>query len=246
MTRRGNGWRPVWAFLAAVTVLSLSGCGLPAPGTAAPRRRLVIVLLDETGSFVNYWQPCVDLAATVASRLKPGDGFGVIGIDDHGNDPEDARIPVTLVSPGALQSLADRKALARKVKALEPRKAKKPLTDILHAIQQAAIFANSPALQGYKPVLLFFSDMQETPHLPVPADIRGWRFATPGAAYCFYVNVTDWVDHSKKQKGTTWDAMVESWTAILNAAGLDADPKKSFFQSGDSKVEINRLFPAGF
>jgi hypothetical protein len=246
VTRVVSYSRPAWALAAAAALLYLSGCGLPAPGRAAPDHRLVVVLLDETGSFVDYWQPCLDLAASVASRLKPGDAFAVIGIDDHGNDPEDARIPVTLVSPGALQSLADRKSLAKKVKALEPRKAKRPLTDILHAMQQASIFANAPAMQGYKPVVLFFSDMQETPRLPGPADIKGWNFAARGEAYCFYVNVTGWVDHAKTQRGTTWDSLVESWTATLNAAGLDADPKKSFFQSGDSKVEISRLFPAGF
>ena len=107
MTRVVSYSRPAWALAAAAALLCLSGCGLPAPGRAAPDHRLVVVLLDETGSFVNYWQPCLDLAASVASRLKPGDAFAVIGIDDHGNDPEDARIPVTLVSPGALQSLAE-------------------------------------------------------------------------------------------------------------------------------------------
>lgn len=246
MIRRNSIWRWAAALTAALAFFLLTGCGLPARGSvAAPRHHLVVVLLDETASFVNYWPPAVELAATVAGRLKPGDAFAAIGIDDHGNDPEDARIPVTVVSPGALQSLGDRKALARKVKALERRPSKRPRTDILGAIQQASIFATSPAMQDYQPILLFFSDMQETPRLPGPADIKGWKFATRGEAYCFYVNVTDWVDHVKKA-GTTWDGMVGSWSAVLNAAGLDADPRKSFFQSGDSKVEINRLFPAGF
>jgi hypothetical protein len=233
--------------LAALPVMLLSACGWTVSGlAAAPQRRLIVVMLDETGSFVNYWQDCVGFAALVANRLKPGDAFAVIGIDDHGNDPEDARIPVTMINQGSLMALADKKTLAKKVKLLEPRKAKKPLTDILHAIQQASIFANSPALQGYKPMVLFFSDMQETPRLPSPADIKGWGFETRGEAYCFYVNVTDWVDRSKKQKGTSWDSLVGSWTAILNAAGLDADPKKSFYQRGDTQVGISRLFPAGF
>jgi hypothetical protein len=246
VTRRDNGWRPAWAFLAAAAVFPMAGCGMPAHGsTAGPHHRLVIVLLDETASFVGYWQDCVGLAATVAGRLKPGDAFAAIGIDDHGNDPEDARIAVTIVSPGSLMALGDRKALAKKVKVLERRPSRKPLTDILNAIQQAAIFANSPAMQDYKPMLLFFSDMQQTPRLPGPADIKGWKFANRGEAFCFYVNVTDWVDRSKKG-GTSWDGMVGTWTAVLNAAGLDAAPKTNFFQSGDSRVEINRLFPAGF
>ena len=246
MTRDSRAFRPAWALLATAAAVFMAGCGIPARGApGAPRHKLVMVLLDETASFVTYWPDCIKLAASVAGRLGPGDAFGVIGIDDHGNDPDDARIPITIVSPGALQSLANRTGLARKVKALDRRKSKKPLTDILNAIQQAAIFANSPALQDYKPMLLFFSDMQQTPRLPTAADIKGWKFTNRGEAFCFYVNVTDWVDRSKKG-GATWDGMVGSWTAVLNAAGLDANPKKNFFQSGDSKIEINRLFPAGF
>jgi len=243
--------RPLWAVL--LTVSFLSGCGM---GVAAPpRRSFVIVLLDESSSFEKFWQPSVDLAAMAANRLKPGDAFAVIGVDDEGNGEDDTRVPLTLVNRGSLMSLGDKKALSKKVKALTPRKSKRDQTDILNAIQQASILADSPSVQGFKPVLLFFSDMQESrlrdsktrsPRLPVPADIKGWKFASPGEAHCFFVNVTDWVDRSKKMNGTTWDTMVGSWVAVFNAAGLSADAKKSFHQSGAAKVEIERLFPAGF
>jgi len=267
------GWRRGVPAAAALLALCAVGCGAPsqpsvsssfggssgssvdssAPAAKTPlskmHHRLVIVMLDETSSFTPYWQACVDFAGKVASRLQAGDAFAVIGIDDHGNDPDDARIPIEKLDNSSLRMLGQRKVLAKRVRALQIRPHKKDLTDILEGIHQAAIFAESSAVEGYYPVLLIFSDMQETMHrpqrLPVPSDIAGWKFEHGGEAHCFYVNVTDWIDASKKQKGTSWDTMVGSWVAVLNAAGLDADAKKSFLQSGDTKLEIDRLFPAG-
>ena len=239
--------------LSASLFLLFAGLILPSgasPAAQAPKPRFVVVLLDETSSFTPYWQPSIDFAARVAMGLRPGDAFAVIGIDNHGMDPEDARIPITLIDPGTLKSIGDKKALARKVKLLTRRPATKPFrTDILNATRQAAVFSQSNAVQGFEPMLVYFSDMQETPRLPVPGDIKGWSFPQGGTAHCFFVNVTGWADRvvtshagAKASPAGSWNSMTDQWISVFTKLGLKADAQ-SFHQSGQAAVEIRRLFP---
>jgi len=159
--------RPVIGILIAIICLALlpSGCSKPTPKPGSGRPRLVVVLLDETGSYVkdlNLWQPSRQLASSLVAGLQPSDAFCLIGIDATPYEAEDVRIPVTALAPSTLAAAIERRDLRTKVEGLEPRKSVGTGTPMTLAIAQAAdVLASQQA--NYRPYLVIFSDMAEDP-----------------------------------------------------------------------------------
>ena len=242
-------------------IAGVLSCGVAAQFGAAAKtdsqHHLVIVLLDETSSFQKFWDESVSLTATVANRLRPGDAFTVIGIDDHGKDNEDTRVPIRILNPGALNAIGERNQLVHTVRELRQRKMnpdrEHDLTDITGALSQAAGFTNNLAVQDYYPIVLLFTDLEQTQfgkeplRLPKPEDVSGSKFKNGGEAHCFLVDLSGWTKRTqslleKDSRGTAWNNLVDVWTAVFRQAGLEASAS-SFHQAGDSRVEIERLFP---
>ncbi len=192
----------------------------------------ILTLVDETESFRNYWNEMLGWVTTIVSRFQPQDGFGLIAVNDAGFQPENVRIPMTELSPGMLEAVIGKRKLIEAVKALERRKARRPLTDLMGSLRHAAHFLKAQA--GHEPILVVFSDMKQTPRMPVPQDAAGLRFPEGTRAHFFYVDATGWTD---------WQRSIDTWYSVLSPTGL-VFGASDFYQKGQTAQAINRIFPA--
>jgi hypothetical protein len=224
---------------AGLVMMLLAASLMSGPADAAQGKRFVVLMLDETGSFTGYWQECLDYAAAIVHRLGPEDAFTLIGIDDHGFDPEDARIEITFVDPSPLKAVQQKRALAAKIKSLQRRPLKRNLTDIVGAIRQAALFSNSQ--KGFRPVLALFCDMNQTPRQPAPSDAAGIKFPAGAEAHCFYVNASGWMDKAATSGGKSWDTLVDRWISVFTPMGVRSG-KGDYYQRGQARAAIGGIF----
>jgi len=220
-------WKGFGAALAAA--LLMTGCD--------ERPRFVMALVDESASFEPYWQKSLDAIGKVVENLGPSDAFGLIGIDDKGFDPEDVRVPIQAIDPAALKTKRTTRAWAANLATVQRRTHKRNYTDILGAVRHAAFFLNSQPDRD--PVLLIFSDMEQTPRMPAVADVD-FQLAGGARVYCFFVNTSGWADRAGVSGGTGWDIVVGRWQSILSSAGASVT-KGDFYQEGNILVELPRL-----
>lgn len=239
MTRKG----PFVSWFSAVVLVAACGLLLIAcqqrPDAQSIRigahhARFIIAFLDETGSRGPEWNDMVDRVAVVAGRLKNQDAFTVIGIDDHGGDEDDVRIPLTIVQTRSDLDMAglkrQRDAIVAQVKSLKPR-GKPQRTDIVGAIRQAQGMANKVS-QNMNVILAFFSDMQQTPRMPDDAAMKDIHFPDGTVGYCFYVSASRRYD---------FPATVSLWQRLLTSAGV-AITENDFHQKGTVDFGLNNAF----
>jgi hypothetical protein len=207
--------------------------------------RFVIVLMDETVSFrvdtTQFWPEVCSLTVKIVRALEAGEGFCVIGIDDHGFDTDDMRIGMTVLNDNPLAIVQQKNELIRRVRGLAPRRANRPYTDILGSLHQAANLLKGEA--NHRGVIAVFSDMIQTPRFPTTNEAAALSFPKGTEIYCFYVNAT------KEYHGTTgqewWDRITGAWIPIFEHAGLkykDDDGTPQFYQRGKSKYAIESIF----
>ena len=80
--------------------------------------------------------------------------------------------------------------------------------------------------------LAFFSDMQQTPHMPKAADFTGIHFPDGTKGYCFYVAAPG-------KNGI--QSTVAIWRPLLNSAGI-AIAENDFHQQGTVNAAIDSVF----
>jgi len=137
---------------------------------------LLFILLDETTSFVESgnWDKSLSISSQAVALLKPRDQVCVIGIDHHGFDQNDIRIPLTVLPSASLKAAQQKKQLIQQIIELQPRDTSSgwrlpdgkirgtPLgTDQLGALAHAAHFATLQRAISVK--VLTFSDFQDEP-----------------------------------------------------------------------------------
>jgi hypothetical protein len=219
----------------------------------AHRARFIVLFLDETRSMAaqhspksqqaaiaaqaGQWEEMKEKAALIASRLQDQDALTVIGIDDHGDDPDDVRVPLTILhAPGGSLNYPAlnkaRQALKEQIMALD-RRGEPPRTDIVGAIRQASEMANKES-HARDVILAFFSDMQQTPKMPEDGTFKDIQFPQGTKAYCFYV------DASKRY---TFQDTARLWQRSLTSAGV-AISENDFHQQGTVNVGLDDAFPA--
>jgi hypothetical protein len=227
------------ALLPAAILAPAGGCSFltpltPAPERASAKKRFVLILLDETSSMKQYWPDMVRLAAEVVKGLQEGEGLGVIGIDDKGYDQDDARLEMRVL-PDDLRALETRRRWAQEVAQLQPRSGKRPFTDIVGALRHAEYFLSRQT--EHRPVLVLFSDMQQTPRMPSPdgKELAGLRFPSETTASCLFVNATDWRDG---------EGLIQLWKDIFARTGVTIE-EKDFCQKGNAGMCVARLQPEG-
>jgi len=231
-------WKGFGAALAAA--LLMTGCDAAAsqPGLGSDARpRFVMALVDETASFEPCWQKSLHAIGKVVESLGPNEAFGLIGIDDRGFDPEDVRVPIQVIDPAVLKAHRQKRAWAANLATVQRRTHKRNYTDILGAVRHAAFFLNRQPDRN--PVLLIFSDMEQTPQMPAVADVD-FQLAGGARVYCFFVNTSGWADRIGVSVGTSWDIVVGRWQSILSSAGASVT-KGNFYQEGSILVELPRL-----
>lgn len=203
--------------------------------------RFVIVLLDETGSFAleqegvktQFWSEIIPWASRIVDSLNPGEGFGLIGIDDQGFDTEDIRISLEVMDEGVLKANIQKKELKKRVKELTRREGAN-YTDIMGALSHAAYLLNN--MEGkYQGIIVIFSDMVQTQKKGLSDELK-CHFPDGTKGYCFYVNATG--------QGK-WDFLINKWDAIFKGLNLDVkkpDGKLHFYQRGEMKQAFKNTF----
>ncbi len=198
----------------------------------------IIVLLDETGSFTSnnagvntpLWPELIPWVNTIVDGLQPGEGFGVIGIDDHGFDAaDDIRISLEVLDENPLNAIKQKNKIKKMVKELKRREGAKA-TDILGALSQAASLSSS---EKYQYEIAIFSDMQQTAKTSIES-VK--KFAKDTKIYCFYVNATGTKD---------WDKLINYWTPIFKGLNLNVlrnNGKLHFYQRGETKLGFENAF----
>lgn len=228
----------VLLFVAIGLLVCLSGCTTCInPEKSIPR--FVIVLVDETDSVgfykdgklqYLYWPEFIPWVAKIAEKLSPSDAFCVIGIDDHGFDDDDIRIPITTLDENTLKAVIQKKSLVRNIKALTRRQEKYKATDITGALSQAAYLLQKDPSR--KSEIVIFSDMIQEPLAPTPKSVKNLNFPNGTELNCFYVSA------SGRDK---WETVVDTWVKVLQSTGLDVSIK-NFHQRGEMSLQFNNVF----
>jgi len=206
------------------------------------RLRFVIVLVDETGSFAlsqnneetHFWEEVIPWVGRIVDRLRPGEGFGLIGIDGHGFDTNDVRIGLETLDEGVLRAIGQKRVLKERVRELTRRRGA-PATDIVGALYHAAYFLDRLD-QRYQGVIVIFSDMMQTPWETL-GGAENLSFPYGTKCYAFYVNATG---------RTAWDNLVSTWGPILERARVEIyrdDGNIHFYQRGEMEKVFNSIFP---
>jgi len=206
-------------------------CQLFQPSTS----KCVVVLLDETGSFglhsgsqPGFWPEIIRIVQNIVSHLHPGDYFAVIGIDDHGFDFQDVRIPFTRLPQNILRASIAKRKLINSLRRLKPR-SNIPRTDIFGAIDHAAYLishlrqTHNDITQG---LVIVFSDMIQT--APLPTAQHTFPDGTTGIF--LYVNA----------RGVNqWQKLIDSWKKRLSPLNLNI---QGFYQRGETQEALNVIF----
>jgi hypothetical protein len=208
------------------------------PTPAVPESVVVLALIDETETFAQNWQASKDWLALVLARLKPRDGFGLIGIDDKAFDPDDMRLPIRFLDRAWLRAKQQQQLWAQEVKGLERRKARHERTDILGAFRHAAHFIKPQP--GVRPIVLVFSDMDQTPRMPRLSDAEGLKFPPGTEVYCLFVDASDLARAFHVDGDVAWEALVRIWRRIFAQAGVAFS---EFYQHGDVSAGVNKALP---
>jgi len=241
--------RRFFSALAVCLLALLSGCAGCGP-SEAPTKRFFIVLIDETGSFTRFWDKSLGYAAAVVQRMKADDAFMMIGIDGRGGDPEDVRVPMQEMDPNPIKAMARRRQIAAqvhstKVRAVNPKDPNANYSDILGAVGTAA----SAAMRHteYRPVLLIFSDMVQTPKLPDDRETRqrGIVFPEGAEARVFFFNAAELADNRKIKVDEAKKVLLQSWLDAFSAAKVQIT-REDFVPEGDAEKSFNQLLPVSY
>ena len=197
--------------------------------------KCVVVLLDETGSFglhsgsqPGFWPEIIRIVQNIVSHLHPGDYFAVIGIDDHGFDFQDVRIPFTRLPQNILRASIAKRKLINSLRRLKPR-SNIPRTDIFGAIDHAA-YLISHLRQTHNDItqslVIVFSDMIQT--APLPTAQHTFPDGTTGIF--LYVNASG---------VNQWQKLIDSWKKRLSPLNLNI---QGFYQRGETQEALNVIF----
>ncbi|MEW6619231.1 MAG: hypothetical protein AB1422_07840 [bacterium] len=220
-----------------IPLLLLAGCG----GLEQPEKpRFVIVLVDETDSFAlhssqgqitMFWPEVVPWVRRIVNQIQPGDKFCVIGIDEHGFDIDDVRIPLKTFNEATLQAIQEKTRISKAVQELTRRQEVYKGTDILGALYHTAHFLNREE-GNYRNTIIIFSDMIQYPWPPRLQDADDLRFPIDTEVYCLYVNAS-----GRKE----FKNIVNTWVDIFSSAELKITDDH-FYQRAETEDAFKKLF----
>lgn len=230
------------SLLVLVLAVILEGCG----GKDNDNKpRFFVVLLDETGSFQSFDKAKEAIANKVIPELGCEETFCLIGIDNHGFDTDDVRIPVTKLSHNFLEASQQKRTLGNSVNELKRRDNLPPGTDIIGALQHAAQFLNGGGDDGndddgFQPVILVFSDLVPDNLWPETSRVgEELGLSSDTMVYFFFVE-----ERGKEE----WEAVRDLWADIFVSAGIVEDEVKNrnefyehFFLPGQSESELENV-----
>lgn len=213
-----------------------------ASGDPGFSKRLFIVLMDETGSFVSYWDEALRYAKLVPARMGEEDAFIMIGIDDRAGDPADVRVPMRTLPPNPIEAIAVRSEIVKEVQAQKVRNPEASRTDVLGAVATAAAVAGRHT--EYRTVLVIFSDMDQLPRLPDVHDVAelGIRLRPGTEARVFFFQGADMATRRRIPTARAERILKDCWLRVLAASGVQIG-ERDFASVIDTEAKFNELLP---
>lgn len=226
MNTKRQVYRRRWAL--ALLGIALSSMAIIA-GCGAQKRQptLLLLLFDETTSFAQtgHWEDSLRIAGLAVDQLKPGDAVGVIGIDHHGFDESDVRLPVTDLPRVALRAVEVKRDIKTHVSKLVPRETSsgyrlpdgallgKPFgTDTMGALDHAAQIASY--FKEARIRIVVFSDFRNEPITGQTGASGQTAIAGDCRLMAVYVEETG---------GGEWKERVGHWQQALTDMGMRCD-----------------------
>ena len=207
--------------------------------------RFIIAMVDETPSFhvdtMQFWPELRSWVAQIVQRMEPGERFAIIGIDDHGFDVDDIRVPVLMLDENSLTASRQKREIIKTVLSLNRRPLAHPYTDIIGGLHQAANILKGQ--ENYRAMIAIFSDMIQTPRFPTIDDAKDLSFPPDSHVYCFYVDATR--GHEKVTGQESWNRIVSAWVPVFEAAGLnyqDENGNYYLYERGNTKIGFEIAF----
>ena len=168
----------VLARLALLACCILFGCGFMGCDEVDSRSTVLVVLIDETTSYIqaDMWESSIDLTGKVIEMLRPGDYFIMLGIDNHGFDGNDVRIPITELPNASLPSMKAKHDLKEAVLGIEVRESSSGYrledgtirgtpwgTDQLGSLHHVSELISSPVFDDARVRVIVYSDFFDEP-----------------------------------------------------------------------------------
>jgi hypothetical protein len=206
------------------------------------RPRFVAVMIDDTGSFVDYWDRAIACAARVTAKLEGGDTVCVIAMDEaYSPDTRTVESEGRVVKlPGDLlvgpiilrRDLTYRRqktALVEQVCGLQCR-AKlsgskgsplwQPMVGACREMKRRAddeAKAETPAAERSEFVMVILSDMRPDAEWPSSAPTR---FPEGARAFCYLVYTPDPEECAGEEPMAVWDRVVGRWVDLFTSMGV--------------------------
>lgn len=199
------------------------------PRNSAAQHGMLIVLIDETASFVatGSWEQSLKVLVQAVNYMRARDKICIIGIDHRSGDMDDVRLPVTALPAGALPAVSAKAEILETIKNLKPRETSsgfigsngkvrgKPWgSDVEGVIDFAALLAQRNA-EGMKVRVLAFSDFDNNVSSSAGGATTGSNTFPPGSIFqAFFV-----INPDKKAKGN-WEKRIGAWAQWMSNRGL--------------------------
>jgi len=222
------------AFLLAV--FGLGVCPRPA-AAAGGKPTVLIALLDETSSFVangTKWKLSLFALQLAVKQLQPGDSFCLIGIDDHGGDPDDVRIPRTTLPAQMLRRAMVQKTLLLTLRDMKPRPTSSGYTlpngkmkgkpfgnDVLGAVSEAQVLTNYTPSNA-RTRLLICSDFRDEPPTKTSGAAKKVLFPADTRLMAIFVEQGTGNPSTGLQE---WQDRITSWQTRFKAMNVICTPR---------------------
>lgn len=218
------------------TTLFLAACG------SHSRPVSVLVLIDDTSFADRYWGESKKAVQEIVLSLSPGDRFQANAIDDNSGEDADVLIAPEVLPVRAIHAKQALPALYKKVEGLKSKRNRKPGSDILGALREAADVLSrnrhAPKESGggqYAPLLVICSDMRPDFRDPKAAYAKNpFKFPPGTRVRCLFVVKETSVSGVDRPADEERRSQVDRWRELFKLAGVDID------SSDFRKVEESR------
>jgi hypothetical protein len=224
-----------------IAIFSSQNCAFSAPQfikTSTDKGRAILVLVDETRSFQQYWDQIIQHIQTIAGSLKKGDTFAVSAVNGAEYGSNNYRIDLTdFKESNFLKAKLEKRNLDAQIKNLHFPQNPSNRTNIWGSLLFSADLLKKISNEKTNPseqrdcILLIFSDMEQTASKPKADAMNQFSFPQGTRIYGFYLDATQSPD---------WKTATKVWVSALSKAHAIVT-SNDFFPAGETTRALARI-----